>query len=329
MYVSHIRARRAYFKHNYRPLLEIAGGLMGICIRMSYYLFDEFSPTHRELCMNELEESKATWTDIQRGHMKVLKFFEWIGRHVARDVAQPEWKLAHEAYEMEGVEYPLTREKLEQTKTNILGRIDRESQRINELSRNIKLKGQGFREYRAEVERAVIRILGKESATDRLDEPLEYFLSEQFYGNFPCLEMWVSGIPAYGKDDIPIEGVLDDDFIGYYYAYKQYPSMLITDAKKWPEFLGDLAEGRKELTPKIVFERRFKMKMKAVEDGLRIIRERVSQYSIATWFDVTEFDCEETKKGFLTAENHEKQILQNLPIVVRMPDEEILTKFFK
>jgi len=315
---------------NANRLLEMVGGLLGTAIRWNYHpLPDNYIPSIAEKFIEKQKEKDYSLptegitdylnpnspTRLSQKIRNVSFFFEWTGRHVFRDVIDPSWKLEHERYETE------VKPELEKSREDVLKRVQKATRMATILNKNTDISREGYETWKREGKK-IIEDIGGEwgNFSFESDNPFERFVWEQLNVDF-------SGGHGFDVDD-----TLDDDFDIHEKLIREDKdgSELKHYAKFWPKYFKDLAEGKTKVTSGVLFERFFRLKKDALKTGLEEVAENLKQYPIGNWFDATEFPESEINMAsiFSAAEDNEKYVLQNLPVIIRMSDEEVRSKFF-
>jgi len=294
-------------------LLEKVGGLVGTVIRWNLHPPPQnYIPSLEQEFIEKTQFDRSSEEDRKKSRefRKVGFFFEWTGRHTFRDVIDPTWPLEHEAYETD--EKPF----LEKSRKKYTERFTEAVKKVEELNKSTRNSRQDFNTWRQKAEKILEESkLGYLSLDSQSDDFFERLAYNQLFINFPI----------YGYD---VKETWEDDFRIFEECYEEKrDSFLEHYAKGWPNIFKDLLG--KPVSKETLFERFFKLRRSTLQEGLQIIAKNIENHSIETWFDVAKPSRYEISMMpvFRAAEKHEKILLENLPNIVKMTDEEVKSKF--
>ncbi len=308
-------------------LVETVGGLLGTVIRWNVHPPPEnYVPSITEQFIEKIHERSDIGPEEARKNARISyefrnvgHLFEWIGKHTFRDVFDPSWKLEHEVYDTDVKPF------LEKEKNKILQKIDKGIETIEEVRKKTDSSITSHEQYKQTVKGAVNSILGEWGrSANESDNPFERKAWNILYINFPCWDYSITDV----LEDVSASNV--KLLVENKWGFKSDTTPLQSYAKSWPEFFQDLSEGKTEATPEVVRERLVKMVKEAISLGMNGVKKQMAEYNVGTYFDYIKASRSESDmyEVFRAAEKHESFLLQNLPTVIKMTDENIKTKYF-
>jgi hypothetical protein len=300
-------------------LLERLGGYLGTTIRWSVHsppkgyvppFMEEQSTEGRMKRLKSEEDSKKAL--LSEEFRKVSYFFGWVGRHVLRDVVDSSWKLDHELFGTDVKPFfPKQREE-------VLQRVGKGAKIIREAEKNTGTSKGDYGKYSEEVKNAVEVMLGEWGhESNQSDNPFD----REVYHAL-CLD-YLNIDETLEEVDTFLDVIVKNDW-----GFESDKTPLQHFTEEHPTIFQDLLEGKVQVTPEVAYERLVRMAKEDINKCLNEL-ETIIKTKTFDYFDL--MDSEEYGydiKIFRAAEDNESFILQNLPTVVRMPDEEVKTKFF-